>query len=364
MKVANFLIFFFVQEMIKEINREEGIFMRYHIMKSQDIRRNLATEEYLMSRFVGEEPLFLLYIQTPCVIIGRNQNAYEEIDLNYLRENDVTLTRRTSGGGAVYDDLGNLSFSFVTTKNSTKFGEYESITLPILQALKRMGATNATAGGRNDLYIDGMKFSGNAMYTKKNRLYSHGTLMYNVNLTVLEKILTVSKEKIASKATKSVRKSVTNIRSFLNSNFQFEKTEDFRDALIREVYHVSDLQDIAGKKLELTREDQVAIDQIVKDRYANNDWVYGETPKFTLSRRIRIPNVGIVDVRLTTTKGKITAIRFFGDYFGQKNVSILEQKLINQSFIYEAIEASLRDIDVSEFIFQFSNDDLLSLLFS
>lgn len=85
-------------------------------MESLDIRRNLATEEYLMNNFDSDEPLFLLYIQKPCVIIGRNQNSYEEIDLKYLREKNVTLTRRTSGGGAVYDDLGNLSFSFVTAK--------------------------------------------------------------------------------------------------------------------------------------------------------------------------------------------------------------------------------------------------------
>jgi lipoate-protein ligase A len=205
--------------MIGKMKKLEGLFMRYHIMESQDIRRNLATEEYLMNHFTSEDSLFLLYIQKPSVIIGRNQNVYEETNLNYLRENKVTLTRRKSGDGAVYDDLFNLSFSFVGPKNSMKFGEYESIVSPILQALKNMGPKNAKVGGRNDLYVDEMKFSGNTLYTKKNRVYSHGTLMYDVDLTVLEKILTVSKGKIESKVTPSVSEAITNIKLFLKRAF-------------------------------------------------------------------------------------------------------------------------------------------------
>ncbi|MGX7172830.1 lipoate--protein ligase [Enterococcus ratti] len=337
--------------------------MRYHIMKSQDIRRNLATEEYLMKNFPMDEPLFLFYIQKPCVIIGRNQNVYEEINLNYLRKEKVTLTRRISGGGAVYDDLGNLSFSFVTTKNSAKFGEYKTLTFPILQALKRMGAINAKAGGRNDLYINGMKFSGNAMYTRKQRLYSHGTLMYDVDLSVLDKILTVSKEKIVSKATKSLRKSVTNIKPFLKPSFQFDKTEEFRDALLREIYQVDSLTKIEDKRVYLTSKEEECIDQLVNKRYGNNEWIYGETPQFSMSRRLRLPRVGIVDIRLLTEKGTITTIRFFGDYFGQKDIKEFEQILVNQKFIYDEIKKVLQEVDVSEYIDHFSNEELLALLF-
>ena len=337
--------------------------MRYHIMESQDIRKNLATEEYLMDHYTENEPLLLLYIQTPCVIIGRNQNVYEEINQTYVHKEKITITRRTSGGGAVYDDLGNLSFSFVTNKHHTDFGEYKTATTPIVKALKSMGAENVEASGRNDLYIDGMKFSGNAMYTKKDRLYSHGTLMYDVDLSVLEKILTVSKEKIESKATKSVRKSVTNIKSFLKPEFQFATTEEFRDALLKEIYHVKDLVEIADKKVYLTPADQQRITKRVIDRYGNNEWIYGETPVYTLSRRTRIPSDGILDIRLTTNKGKITDIRFFGDFFGQKNIRELEQYFIGQPFLYDSVKASLAGVVVPEYITHFSNESLLTLLF-
>lgn len=180
--------------------------MRYFVSDKQDIRWNLAAEEYLLNKKDITEPLILLYRQKPCVIIGRNQNVYEEVDLDCLRANDITLTRRISGGGAVYEDLGNFCFSFVTDKQQTVFGDYEGVTEPMLAALHKMGAKAATIGGRNDLYIEGKKFSGNAMYTKQGRTYSHGTLMVDVDLSVLEKVLTVPQEKIESKASKSVRK--------------------------------------------------------------------------------------------------------------------------------------------------------------
>ncbi|MDN6664886.1 MAG: lipoate--protein ligase [Tetragenococcus koreensis] len=336
--------------------------MRYYVMESDDIRRNLATEEYLMDTTDVTEPLLLLYIQKPCIIIGRNQNAYEEIDLNYLREHQIVLTRRVSGGGAVYDDLGNISFSFVTKKGDTTFGDYRGVTTPILKALRSMGAIKAAAGGRNDLYIGDKKFSGNAMYSKKGRTYSHGTLMYDVDLTVLDKVLTVSKEKVASKATRSVPKSVTNVKPYLDQQFQTDTIEEFRDELICHVYQVDSLAEIADKKLELTDEDRRGIQKLVDERYANDDWVYGAAPNFEFNQRTRVADVGIVDVHLSTEKGKISAIQFFGDFFGVKDIEGLENLLVGTVYKYETIKEALDTVDVSEYIFNFSNQALLDLL--
>ena len=338
--------------------------MRYHIMESDDIRWNLAAEEHLMNTVDVTEPLLLLYIQKPCVIIGRNQNAYEEIDFQYLRDHDVTLTRRISGGGAVYDDLGNMSFSFVTKKDDTTFGDYRGVTTPILHALQAMGATHATVGGRNDLYIDEMKFSGNAMYTRHGRTYSHGTLMYDVDLTVLDKILTVSKEKIESKATKSVRKSVTNVKPFLAEAYQSLTTPEFRDALLCQIYEVDSLAAIKEYELALTDADRLAIQKLYEERYANDEWIYGQAPKFAFNRRTRIPGVGIVDIHLSTEHGRISAIQFFGDYFGTKDTSELEQLLNGKIFERAALAEELSAIDVSEFILNFTSEELLNLLFS
>lgn len=333
-------------------------------MESNDIRMNLATEEYLMNHADVSEPLFLVYIQSPCVIIGRNQNAYEELDLNYLRENHITLTRRISGGGAVFDDLGNMSFSFVKKRDEVQFGDYQNVTGPILAALHKMGATQAQSGGRNDLYINGLKFSGNAMYSKNNRTYSHGTLMYDVDLSVLDRILTVSKEKIASKATPSVKKNVTNVKGYLKPEYQFERTEDFRDQLLCELYGVKSLTEIKDKELALTQADREAIQKLFDEKYANDAWIFGEAPAFEYNKRTRIASVGIVDVKLNVVHGKISAAKIFGDFFGQQPVEQLSEFLVGKEYRFEAIEKALKQIKVSEYIHNLTNEDFLALLFS
>ncbi|MHC5375472.1 lipoate--protein ligase [Enterococcus sp. LJL120] len=337
--------------------------MRYFIMPHQDIRYNLATEEYLMKTLPITEPTLLLYIQKPCVIIGRNQNAYAEIDFQYLKEQGITLTRRTSGGGAVYDDLGNLSFSFVTAKNRRDFGDYAGATAPIIQALQQMGAELAEVGGRNDLYIEGLKFSGNAMYSKGERTYSHGTLMYDVDLSVLDHVLKVDPEKIASKATKSVRKNVTNIKPYLNPEFQFADTADFRDELLRQIFSVRDLAEIAQQQIVLTTKDEAAIEKLFAERYANDQWVYGAAPDYQVSRRIRLAGVGIVELHFSIAAGKISAFEILGDFFGEKDIHELTSALIGQEFNEATLKEFLQKNSVSEYIFNFSNQDFLNLLF-
>lgn len=338
--------------------------MRYFIMDSQDIRVNLATEEYLMNTADVSEPLLLFYIQKPSVIIGRYQNAYEEINLDYLREHHVVLTRRISGGGAVYDDLGNLSFSIVMQKDDTTFGDYQRVTMPILKGLQAMGARSAEMGGRNDLYIHGQKFSGNAMYTKKNRTYSHGTLMYDVDLSILESVLTVSKEKFESKATKSVRKSVSNIKPYLDERYQTDTTEEFRDELLCQIYSVSSLNEISDKQLKLTDKDNEEIQKLVDTRYGNDEWIFGETPEFHFNKRTRIPSVGIVDIHVSTNKGIIQELAIYGDFFGEQEIAILQNQLIGEPYIYEVLKKRLQTFSVSDYILNLTNEELLSLLFS
>lgn len=331
-------------------------------MPSKDIRRNLATEEYLMNNVDISEPCLLLYIQKPCVIIGRNQNAYQEINFSFMREQGIVLTRRTSGGGAVYDDLGNLSFSFVAKTSEQTFGDYQSATLPIQTALQKMGATGVKVKSRNDLYIDEKKFSGNAMYTKKGRTYSHGTLMYDVDLSILEKVLHVPQEKINSKATKSVRKSVTNIKPYLTPRFQKATTEEFRDVLLCQIFQVEELAEIADKKIQLTAADQAAIDHLVETKYANDAWIFDEAPHYELHRKKRIPEVGIVAIDFAVAKGVIQGMHISGDFFGQKDIHQLVEGLCGETYEWRHLKNYLATIDVSEYIHHLTTEAFLELL--
>lgn len=335
--------------------------MYYVIMPSQDIRRNLATEHYLLNQRTFDEPLVLFYIQKPCVIVGRNQNVRAEVDLNYAKEHHITITRRLSGGGAVYDDLGNLSFSFVVNADHESFGNFKLFTQPILDALHSMGAVNAKISGRNDLLIDGKKFSGNAMYTKNKKMYSHGTLMLDVDLDEVSRVLTVSEKKLASKGTKSVRSRVTNLKPYLDKEYQGISTEAFRDRVLLQLFNAKKMEAIRTQEYQLTQEDEQAIDQLVLDIYGNDAWVFGEEPKYTIKREEKFKG-GVIEANISVEKGKISTITIYGDYFSQKETKEIEDLLIGCKYDKEAIKHVLAEITVSDYFNNVSKDEFVQLL--
>ncbi|GAF41349.1 lipoyltransferase and lipoate-ligase family protein [Agrilactobacillus composti DSM 18527 = JCM 14202] len=335
--------------------------MRYVIMTSDDIRENLATEQFLMNQKDFNEPLLLFYIEKPCIIVGRNQNTFEEINQKFVEDHDITVTRRLSGGGAVYQDLGNLCFSFVVRADSEEFGDFKSFTQPIVDALHDMGATSAEVSGRNDLLVDGKKFSGNAMYTRNGKTFSHGTLSYNVDLDVLTKALNVPEDKIKSKGIKSIRSRVTNVLPYLKPAYQNLTTPEFRDILLLRLFGANSLADIKAQEYVVTPEDELEIEKIY-DRYYNNwDWVYGKSPEFTLKKRQHF-DFGTIDARLLVEGGKITQVTFYGDFFGPADASELAAKL--QGTIYDRahLAAALADVDTNQYFNGIPKADVIELL--
>ncbi|MEO2720431.1 lipoate--protein ligase, partial [Enterococcus faecium] len=147
--------------------------------ENHDPRINLAIEQYLLQEMPLDEPILLFYINEPSIIIGRNQNTIEEINRDYVEEHGIHVVRRLSGGGAVYHDFGNLNFSFIMPDDGDSFRDFAKVTQPIIQALHELGVAGAELKGRNDLVIDGMKFSGNAMYATNGRMFAHGTIMFD-----------------------------------------------------------------------------------------------------------------------------------------------------------------------------------------
>ncbi|PRO88961.1 lipoate--protein ligase [Lactiplantibacillus pentosus] len=335
--------------------------MYYVAMKDHEIGRNLATEQYLMNNVDFDEPLVLFYYEEPCIIVGRNQNTLEEINADYVREHHITVTRRLSGGGAVYQDLGNLCFSFVVDSDSQEFGDFKTFTKPIIDALHDMGATTATVSGRNDLLVDGKKFSGNAMYSRNGKTFSHGTLMLNVDLNVVPQALTVPTDKIASKGIKSVRSRVTNLRPYLAPEYQNITVPEFQDALLKELFHVDSLDQIADKEYHVTPEQQKAIDKIYEDYYANWDWVYGKSPEFPVKRRQHF-DMGTIDARIKVDDGLINNIKFYGDFFGSGNVQDIEAALNGVRYDHEAIADALADIDLNQYFTGIERTAIIDLI--
>lgn len=318
-----------------------------------DPRLNLALEEYVLRhRFPGQECL-LFYVNEPSIIIGRNQNTIEEIDPDAVRTRSVHVVRRISGGGAVYHDHGNLNFSFLAPYTMGRFNRYAEFTRPVVAALRRMGVP-AELGGRNDLTVDGRKISGNAQFVSGDRMFSHGTLLLDSDLSVLSQVLTPKPGKVESKGHKSVRSRVANISEFLAAPLDIE---EFRGRLLDEIFGSRDDLPL----LELTDTDHAAVRKLAEAKYATWEWNIGRSPACNVQRAQRFP-AGEIDVRIDVQEGRIAGLRFFGDFIGQTEVAGLEERLRGIRYDRESIETVLAPLEVSEYFGAVTRQDLLGLL--
>ncbi|MBT2729035.1 lipoate--protein ligase [Bacillus sp. ISL-75] len=319
-----------------------------------DPQINLAIEEYALKNLDINETYLLFYINEPSIIIGKNQNTIEEINTEYVEGNGIKVVRRLSGGGAVYHDLGNLNFSFITKDDGESFHNFRKFTEPVVAALKKLGV-KAELSGRNDLEVGGRKISGNAQFSTKGRMFSHGTLMLNSEIENVVSALKVKKDKIESKGIKSVRSRVANISEFLTEKVEID---EFRSLLLKNIFEGQD----EIPEYVLTDEDWEKIYQLSKERYQNWEWNYGKSPKFNLQHSHRFP-VGSIDVRLEVNKGVIENCKIYGDFFGVGEVSEIEEKLTGTRYGKNEIDKSLADIDTTHYFGNVTKDEFLNLLY-
>ena len=327
--------------------------MRYIINKSQNPYFNLALDEYAMKHIDVDDDFFFLWRNDPAVIIGKNQNAVEEINQKYIDENGVKVARRVSGGGAVYHDLGNLNFTFVINVDDPGKVNYKKYVQPIIDALDSMGI-KAEASGRNDILIDGLKISGNAQRVTNGKLMHHGTLLFDVNLEHMVQALNVAPDKFVSKGVKSVRSRVTNIKEHLPEDTDIF---DFWDKL--QYYLSNNGQD---SEIILTDDDIAKIEFEAMNTFSTYDWVYGASPEFDMTNEKRFTG-GKVEVKVKVDQGHIEDIRFYGDYLGVMDVKDIEDRLINTRFTITDVSAILDLFDVSLYFGNITKEEILTLIF-
>lgn len=328
--------------------------------ENNDPRINLAIEIFLLQEMKVDEPILLFYINEPSIIIGRNQNTIEEINKDYIDAHGIHVVRRFSGGGAVYHDFGNLNFSFIMPDDGNSFRDFEKLTKPIVQALHEMGVEGAQLKGRNDLVIDDMKFSGNAMYATNGRMFAHGTIMFDSDINEVVNALKVRKDKIESKGIKSIRSRVTNIKPFLPKDKQDMTTEAFREEILLKIFGVDSVDQV--KTYTLTEEDWVKINEISDKYYRNWDWNYGKSPAFDIERRKRFP-IGSIEVRFNVQEGKITEAKIYGDFFGLGDIADVEQAFIGTRYDKSALKDVIDQIDVKKYFGNITPEDLLELVY-
>ncbi|WP_308149986.1 lipoate--protein ligase [Spiroplasma sp. AdecLV25b] len=326
--------------------------MIYYINDSKDPYFNLATEEYLISNPNITDEILLLWQNNNTIVIGRNQNTIEEINNEYVREKQVNVVRRLSGGGAVYQDLGNLNFTFIFNKNQDNARNYALFTKPIIEVLQSLGL-NAQNSGKNDIVINDKKISGNAQYTFNNRILHHGTILFNVDMQMLPKVLKPDLEKLQSKGIKSVQARVTNILPLLKTPLTIDQ---FQQLIVEKLQHTKNT-----KVLKLTPEMISEIETLATKKYRTWDWNYGKSPTFDLKHKTLFPNKGTIHVWLNVQAGIINNIKIYGDFLGSAGTDELEQNLIHQKYNVPTITNIVKSIDITAIFGQnFIEEDIIS----
>ncbi|HZJ78195.1 MAG TPA: lipoate--protein ligase [Clostridia bacterium] len=312
---------------------------------------NLACEEYFLQH--RQEEFMLLWRNEPSIIIGRNQNAYSEIDMDFTSENSIPIIRRLTGGGTVFHDLGNLNFTFI--KNGQDgFADFVLFLEPITGYLRSLGL-NAQFSGRNDILLNDMKISGNAQVNYKGRVMVHGTLLFSIAMERLARALKPNKLKLRAKGIKSVRSRVTNISEHLKRPMSIE---EFIDGLYKYLSSF-DKCEIS----QLTEKDVEEIERIADEKYRQWEWNIGKAPKYKMEGSVMLP-VGIVTAYFDIKAGKIESLKLVGDFFSQKDIDELEQKLIGCRHDKSEIIRVLNKIDISKHIVGITAEELAQVFFN
>nr|WP_319998193.1 lipoate--protein ligase [uncultured Draconibacterium sp.] len=300
----------------------------------------LATEEYLLKNF--DDDIFMLWQSDKTVVVGKHQNALGEVNYRYVRENDITVARRISGGGTVYHDAGNVNFAFIKNVKSPAEISFKQFTEPVVEALAQLDI-EATTSGRNDLLIKGLKISGNAEHIFKNRVLHHGTLLFNSDLENLGNSIKVIPGKYTSKAVQSNRSKVANIAPFLKKDLDIEEFIDFLIGV--------QLKKEGAESYTISADEEKAINKLVDEKFTTWEWRWGYSPKYTFTNKVEIDG-RTLEIFLKIKKGRIVNANLHGNYFVEPYATELSALLLGKSHFYEDIR-HLLGADNEELIYAF-----------
>lgn len=319
---------------------------------SHDAYFNIALEEYLLYKYPTED-IFLLYINAPSIIVGKFQNTLAEINLDYVKDKNIKVVRRMSGGGTVYHDLGNLNFSFHTLLGTYDFMDFSQFTEPVIHLLNELNVP-AKLEGRNDLLVDGKKFSGNAKLARNGKMIQHGTILFNSDMSVLGDALKVNPLKFVDKAVKSNRARVTNLIDFLPEDMI---TDDLKELLIEEMLETNEGATI----YQLSDEDIKGVNQLIEEKYNTWDWNFGFSPKYNFKNAKKVP-AGFIEVHLDVERGgQIEKAKIFGDFFASKPIEEFEKLLIGKNHNINTLNKLFESIDLTEYFGKVTQEEIIEL---
>jgi lipoate-protein ligase A len=313
---------------------------------------NLASEEYLLKCF--SEDIFLLYRNTPTIVVGKHQNTLAEINLPFVQEQKIKIARRISGGGAVYHDLGNLNFAFFTNGREGELVDYKKATLPVVGALGKMGL-DVKLGKRNELLLHDLKISGTASHVFKNRVLHHGTLLFSSEMGLLGAALKTEQERFTDRAVKSIRSRVTNISKYLSEQMTLEI---FQERILNHVLYLHD----DNRIYSFSDFDMKEITSRVQSKFSTWEWNFGYSPRYRFVKSIST-GAGRIDLQMNVERGVIREFKIEGDFFSLMDISALEKMITGTIHDPETLRRRLSGINLSDYIPGLENETLLSGMF-
>ena len=329
--------------------------MSFYFLESSSVdpHFNLALEQYVFEQLPKESSYFMLWQNGNSIIVGKNQNTIAEINNEYVKAHGINVVRRLSGGGAVYHDLGNINFTFIMDAEKTETLNFQAFIIPVVKTLQKLGVT-AEQNGRNDITIDGKKFSGNAQYYRRGRVMHHGTILFDSDLSVVAQALKVSKDKIESKGVKSIQSRVTNVREYLKDDISLQ---EFKNILKTYMFENEPLEEYP-----LTEEDIKCIEKIQKERYDTWEWNYGYSPKYSIVKSRRVENCGSIEVNMNVENGIIKNFKTFGDYFGSGDTGEIAEKLIGRKLEESELFQALSGLNIGYYYNNLTLEEFIKII--
>lgn len=318
---------------------------------------NIAAEEFMLKHM--REDCFSLWRNEPAVIVGRHQNTLAEIDRDYVESNGIPVIRRMTGGGAVFHDLGNICFTFVRTVRDTAGGteplpDFRVFTQPILEVLQGMGVA-ARFEGRNDLTIDGRKFSGNANAVWQDRILHHGTLLFRSNIADMSRCLKVNPLKFEGKAVQSVRSRITNICEHLAEPVSVADFIGLIEAHVQRMFP-------QAVSRPFTAEEEAAVNELARRKYETYEWNYGLSPAYAYHRGLHTEQGGNIEVHCQVEAGCIAALKVYGDYFFTKDTGAFEAVMAGCPLQETALRERLSGIPLQDYFANVREEEWVRLL--
>lgn len=327
--------------------------MKYIKLETTDPKINLATEQWLFENI--NEDLIILWQNKECVVLGTNQDAQTQLNMDYIRENNIDVVRRVSGGGCVFHNLDNVNFTYITNDIS-KISNYDIFMNDIVICMQNMGI-DAIIKGKNDIVVNDYKVSGNAQYTNGKKLLHHGTLLYNVDLNAIVNALKVNRKKLTTKGIDSNKSRVGSISEYIDEDLGISW---FINSLEGELFNLHrNLEKLSNEMLDYEK-----IQEISNNKFGNDNWTYKCVKLFENIKEDYIIDVGHIKISYDVRDGIIKDINITGDFLFNKHITEFEQSLVNEEFTYTNLENVLMDLNIQEYIKNLTNENFLRLLFT